>query len=364
VVNIIWKIQNAGGCTMEINVNVGDQHFSEEHLGFTQLDKSYRIELRERYTEKEYNKYFKKNHVRDWSILTWKDVGKPYEVKNMSNTRKQWEKENDKDMPVQTSWEYFNKAFHEWFAKDVPAEITEKKKEFLQSLKSFKPDQIKMALGDMVKIRLWNFAHRVEDGIWDPRGKRALFEGLDVQNPRILFLGAAEGYEGMQLAAMYPGAEIVMVDYDPFCKDVRFADFPERYPFLGANPATGGLKVYYKNELSVEYVIDDIRNLPFHHEFDIVLSVGLIEHFPDEFKPEAIDWHRKFLKPNGYAVLTTPRSQLRSKLYYQIMADVMNHTYRELMTVEQMGLYIYENGFDILSHGYIKVHNAVIARPR
>jgi hypothetical protein len=46
------------------------------------------------------------------------------------------------------------------------------------------------------------------------------------------------------------------------------------------------------------------------------------------------------------------------------MEDVMNHTYRELMTVPQMGLYVYENGFDILRHGIIKAHNGIIARPR
>ncbi|GIN84825.1 hypothetical protein J6TS2_12110 [Heyndrickxia sporothermodurans] len=333
-------------------------------LETTQLDKSYRIDLREKYSEKEYNKYFKKNHIGDWSLLRWKDVGKPYEVKKMSYDRVAWENEHNETMPVQTSWEYFNKSFHDWFIKDVPTELSESKSNFIKSLASFRPKEVKVALSDMVKIHLWNYAHRIEDGIWDPRGKRALFEGLDVQKPKILFLGAAEGYEAMQLAAMYPGAEIVMVDYDSFCRDVRFADFPERYPFLGENQATGGYKIYFKEDFSIEYIVEDIRNLPYQNEFDIVLSVGLIEHFPDELKPEAIDWHRKFLKPTGYAILTTPRSQLRSKLYYQIMADVMNHTYRELMTVEQMGLYIYENGFDILSHGYIKVHNAVIAKPR
>jgi hypothetical protein len=42
----------------------------------------------------------------------------------------------------------------------------------------------------------------------------------------------------------------------------------------------------------------------------------------------------------------------------------MNYTYRELMTVQQMGLYVYENGFDILRHGIIKAHNGIVARPR
>ncbi|GAA2707635.1 hypothetical protein GCM10009865_26100 [Aeromicrobium ponti] len=62
--------------------------------------------------------------------------------------------------------------------------------------------------------------------------------------------------------------------------------------------------------------------------------------------------------------MTTPRSQLRSKIYYEIMSDVMNHTYRELMTVEQMGLYMYENGLNIKRHGYIKVHNGIITKAK
>lgn len=34
------------------------------------------------------------------------------------------------------------------------------------------------------------------------------------------------------------------------------------------------------------------------------------------------------------------------------------------MTVEQMGLYLYENGFNILRHGWIKTHNGIVAQPR
>jgi hypothetical protein len=42
----------------------------------------------------------------------------------------------------------------------------------------------------------------------------------------------------------------------------------------------------------------------------------------------------------------------------------MNFGYRELMTPQQLGLYVYENGFDILRAGYIKAHNGVIAKAR
>lgn len=333
-------------------------------LGQTEKMPSYRMDLRQYKNQKEYEKFVKVNTVNDWSTVSWKDIGKPYEVTSFSKDKLDWEKEHGETLPVHTSWTMFNQSFHEWFSKDVPAEIHEKKGAFFHSLKSFKPSEVKVALGDYLRIHLWNYVHRVQDGIWDPRGKRALFEGLDVQKPRILFLGAAEGYEAMQLSAMYPGGEVVMVDYDAFCRDARFAEFPESYPFLGKNPSTGGEKVYFKDDFNISYVVDDIRNLPYGAEFDIVLSVGLLEHFPDSMKAEVVEWHRKFLKPGGYIVMTTPRAQLRSKLYYEIMADVMNHTYRELMTLEQMGLYLYENGLDIMKHGYIKVHNGIVAKAK
>ncbi|SFK46610.1 Methyltransferase domain-containing protein [Halobacillus dabanensis] len=337
--------------------------FNVENMDESYVLPQYRVDLR-RLSEKEYNKFIKRNTVSDWSLLSWKDIGRPYEVSKYSKERTDWEKQVNRTMDPHTAWTYFNKSFHEWFVKDVPEEKTRGKREFLKSLQSFKPKEVKHALGDLIKLQLCNYVHRIQDGIWDPRGKRALFEGLHLKKPRILFLGAAEGYEAMQLGAMYPGAYIVMVDYDEYCKNTRFAEFPDSYPFLGENPNTGQWKITYKEDLNIEYIVDDIRNLDFGKEFDIVLSVGLLEHFPDEYKHEVADWHRRFLKDGGYAILTTPRNQLRSRLYYNVMADVMNHTYRELMTVEQMGLYMYESGFDILRHGYIKVHNGLICRPR
>ncbi|MGM0863421.1 MAG: class I SAM-dependent methyltransferase [Bacillota bacterium] len=344
---------------IEIETSANNEVIHEE----TYLHPSYRVDKRQ-FTEREYNKFVKLRGVRDWSTLSWKDVGKPYEVTTFAKEKKEWESENGKVLPVHTSWEMFNRSFHEWFVKDVPAELNQSRKRFISNALKLNVKETAAALGEHLRLHLWNYVHRIQDGVWDPRGKRALFEGLDVVKPRILFLGAAEGYEAMQLAAMYPGSEIVLVDYDPFCRDTRYREFPDTYPYLGHNPSTGAYKIYYKNDFPTTYIVDDIRHLSFGKEFDIVLSVGLLEHFPDEYKSEVVEWHRKFLKPKGYMVLTTPRAQLKSKIYYEVMSDVMNHTYRELMTIEQMGLYLYENGVDILQHGYIKVHNGIIAKVR
>ncbi|MDZ5473929.1 class I SAM-dependent methyltransferase [Bacillus sp. 31A1R] len=343
-------------------LDIEQSYYTEKDFETTMLTPSYRIDLRNVGNE-HLDQFMNANLVSNWSTLTWKEVGKPYEVKTVAKSKKDYEKEHG-EMSVKTSWEYFNRSFHEWFVKDLPEEMSNSKRELIRYLSRFQFGDVKKALGETVRLSLWNYAHRIEDGVWDPRGKRALFQGLDLKKPRILFLGAAEGYEAMQLSAMYPGGEVVMVDYDEFCKTNRFGHFPNQYPFLGTNPSSGHPKVWHKNEMNIHYMVEDIRNLPFGKEFDIVLSVGLLEHFPDDYKAQVMDWHRKFLKPGGYVIMTTPRLQLKSRLFYTIMADVMNHTYRELMDIRQMGLYVYEGGFDILRHGYIKVHNGIVAQPR
>lgn len=300
----------------------------------------------------------------DWQKLGWKELGRPYQVRNFSRHRRAWEEEQEREMPVLVQWEEFNRRFHALFSTEVPAERIVLWKRLARELGRLELRAAYHTLEDTVQLQVWNYVQRVEDAVWDPRGKRALFEGLDLERPEVLFLGAADGYEAMQLLAMYPGGHAVLVDYDDFCRTDRFGTFPGTYPFLGQNPSSGAWTVYRREDMALDFVVQDIRDLDFGREFDIVLSVGLVEHFPDPLKPEAIDWHRRFLKPGGYAIFTTPRRELRSKLFYLVMGEIMNFGYRELMDARQLGRYVWENGFDILRCGYIKAHNGVIARPR
>lgn len=300
----------------------------------------------------------------DWSKLDWKSVKRPYKVEKWAEGKKQWEKETGDVMPVQEGWKFFNRNFHSFFVKDLPVEQRAARNDLLRAIARMDVAGAHEALEELVHIAVWNRVHRVEDAVWDPRGKRALFGGLDVKKPRILFLGAAEGYEAMQLMAMYPGGEAVLVDYDEFCKTDRFGHFPEAYPFLGVDNATGHKRVWYREEMPIHYEVSDIRDLKYGKEFDIVVSIGLVEHFPDEYKPTAFEFHRRFLKPGGYAIITTPRDQLRGRAFYTILSDYMNYGYRELMNIHQLGLYTWENGFDILRAGVIKAHNGLICRVR
>jgi SAM-dependent methyltransferase len=300
----------------------------------------------------------------DWATLTWRDIGRPYRVEKWARGKFDWEASHGEPLPVKEGWTLFNRSFQRLFDTDVPAAQARVRGELGGALARLDLHGAREALSELVQLAVWNRVHRVEDAVWDPRGKRALFGGLDVQAPRILYLGASDGYEGMQLAAMYPGAEVVLVDYDPWCVEGRFGAFPERYPFLGADPATGGARVWYRDEMHLTYEVSDIRDLRYGPEFDVVLSVGLLEHFPDEHKPLAFEMHRRFLKPGGWVVMTTPRDQRRGRLFYDVMSDVMNYGYRELMGLRQFGRYAWENGFDIVRAGVIKAHNGLVARAR
>jgi len=300
----------------------------------------------------------------DWSRLTFKELGRPYLVENISRQRTAWERERGEDMPVPVQWEHFNRCFHDLFASDVPARLAAARRDLARRVVGLRPGAAASVMRELVQLGVWNYVQRIEDAVWDPRGKRALFEGLDFVRPRILFLGAADGYEAMQLLAQYPGGEAVLVDYDDFCRTDRFGTFPDTYPFLGLNARTGSWEVRRREDFAIDFLVSDIRDLDFGPEFDIVLSVGLVEHFPDEHKPLVMEWHRKYLKPGGVAIMTTPRRQWRSRAFYLAMGEIMNFGYRELMDERQLGLYAYESGFEILRCGFIKTHNGVIARAR
>jgi hypothetical protein len=335
------------------------QSVARHEIGEFSVGPQYVVDVRDQAPD-----MFEDHGATNWSKLTWRDVGRPYRVEKWASEKRQYEKAHGEPLPILDGWKKFNANFHQYFTTDVPAAAADARAELRAAIATLDVHGAQEAVEEMFHLLIWNRIHRVEDAIWDPRGKRALFSGLDVRNPRILFLGAADGYEAMQLAAMYPGGHTVLVDYDDFCKTERFGKFPEAYPFLGRDSATGHKRVWYREEMNIDFEVEDIRNLKYGREFDIVVSIGLIEHFPDEHKPLAYEFHRRFVKPGGYVIVTTPRDQLRSRAWYYVMSDLLNYGYRELMDIKQLGLYSYENGFDVLRAGVIKAHNGLVMKVR
>ena len=79
--------------------------------------------------------------------------------------------------------------------------------------------------------------------------------------------------------------------------------------------------MWYRDEMPIHFEVADIRDLKYRKEFDVVVSIGLLEHFPDSHKAECLEMHRRFLKPGGTVVMTTPRNQFKSRVFYHFMAD-------------------------------------------
>ncbi|WP_241680274.1 hypothetical protein [Metabacillus mangrovi] len=138
--------------------------YTEDDAGVTELLPSYRIDMRH---DGHRDRFFHAGLVSDWSQLTWKEARKPYEVRTVAKSKRTYEKENG-EMSVKTSWEYFNRSFHEWFVKDVPGELTKSRQELKSHLARFRLADVKEALGETVRLSLWNYAHRIEDGVWGP----------------------------------------------------------------------------------------------------------------------------------------------------------------------------------------------------
>lgn len=150
----------------------------------------------------------------DWTRLSWQSVGRPYRVERWAAEKKEWEAEHGSATPVKESWIRFNRHFHELFTTDMPAALARTRAELVNKAARLNLRGVSETTRELLQLAMWNYVHRVEDAVWDPRGKRALFDGLDMKRPRILYLGAADGYEAMQLLAMYPGGHAMLVDYD------------------------------------------------------------------------------------------------------------------------------------------------------
>ncbi len=300
----------------------------------------------------------------NWKALTWKNVGKPYLVENYSRRRKSWEERNGAQMPVPIQWKHMNRNLHELFHTDISKKYESVRKKLTSSMRKLRIEDANATLQEIMRLKAWNYLHLREDAIWDPRGKRVFFGELDLKKPEILVLGAGDGFDAMLLLSMYPHGHAVLVDFDDFCRSDRFGKFPDEYPFLGKDPKTGYWNVFNKDDLNIDFAVGDIQDLPFGRKFDIVISSGLIEHYPDKYKPLVFHYHRQFLKPGGYAIMTSARNHVQMRTFYHVMADLVNYGYRELMGARQLGLYAYESGSELIRCGHIKAHNIIVAKER
>jgi len=80
---------------------------------------------------------------------------------------------------------------------------------------------------------------------------------------------------------------------------------PARYIIIDNNEM-GLKKMYEKTDKNTILHHADIMEFETELKADIVLSVGLIEHFPKELLEKAIDAHFKLVKESGIVIITFP----------------------------------------------------------
>jgi len=165
-----------------------DSATRQHQVGDFSVEPTYVVDVRDQAPD-----MFVDHSTTDWRKLTWDRVGRPYKVEKWATEKKQYEKSTGQPLPILEGWKKFNANFHAYFATNVPEAQSRARSEFGSALAKFDVAGAQEAFEEMLHLMFWNRIHRVEDAVWDPRGKRALFSGLDVKNPRNLFLGAADG---------------------------------------------------------------------------------------------------------------------------------------------------------------------------
>ena len=155
---------------------------------------------------------------------------------------------------------------------------------------------------------------------------------------RIIDLGCGKGIFSFELARRFPNATVVGVDLDE--------EQVERNRHIA--------KKYGHKNLSFE--VGDLCKLPYEGEFDLALSVDMLEHIEDD--QHAIKQILKCIRPGGYLVCHVP-ALMRIWLFSGMKEnfDVIGHQ-RPGYRLEELKEKLEKGGFEIESisetYGYLE----------
>lgn len=105
---------------------------------------------------------------------------------------------------------------------------------------------------------------------------------LDLENPKVIDLGAGTGLLSMFLLEKYPDAEITLIDL--------------------AGNMLDEAKLRFKGNEKIEYIVDNYLTHDFDSKFDIVISSLSIHHLTAEEKDKLYHKYVNLLNPKGVIV--------------------------------------------------------------
>lgn len=116
---------------------------------------------------------------------------------------------------------------------------------------------------------------------------------VSFQKGQILELGCGTGMNSVNLLKDHSFGKVTLVDFSKNALEI----------------ARENTKNY-----NVEVLCADIFDLDLDKTFDLVLSIGLVEHFTGKRRSQAIKVHRQFVKNGGFLMIFVPKKSFFSKL--------------------------------------------------
>ncbi len=207
------------------------------------------------------------------------------------------------------------------------------------------------------------YAQKRRDAVHDFAGKAAALSRLRVPpDPSVVFFGAEAGWEAAILQALFgAGGEVVLIDEDPAAHD-RFLRAPVSVRVRAPRGSSRRELLVQRDLHRWRYLRQNFFDVAPEPRFDVGIDWGLIEHFPDPGKAKLIAHFRKFLKPGGLQISSSPRDRLAVRLFYRAFADELNTGYRELMTLPELSERIERAGGVIEDRLTLPAHNIVAYR--
>ena len=209
------------------------------------------------------------------------------------------------------------------------------------------------------------FAQQQRGAIHDFEGKARSLARLRIpRNPSIVFFGAEAGWEAAILQALFgAGGEVVLIDQDPAAYE-RYLHAPTSTRVRAPKGRKGRWLPVERNLERWRYLQENFFDTAPEGRFDVGIDWGLIEHFDDQGKRNLVAHFRKFLKPGGIQISSSPRDRLVVRLFYRAFADELNVGYRELMTLPELAAHIEAAG-GITEHRLtLPAHNIVSYRKK
>lgn len=207
------------------------------------------------------------------------------------------------------------------------------------------------------------YGARRRDMIVDLAGKARALWKLDIpRDPDIVFFGAEVGWEAAIVQALYgDGGRVVLIDNDPAAYE-RFCNAATERRCRAPRGFGSRELVVTREPTKMQYVKQDFFDVQMDGAFDVGIDWGVIEHYPDDRKQAVLQNFKRFLKPGGLEVTSTPRNALAVRLFYRAFRDELNFGYRELMSIGELRAHLERAGFRAERQVSLPAHNIIGAR--